>query len=102
MRLLSFTLTFVSTLVFAQTADESSIKLIFGTALSEGHSYQLLEELTKKIGPRLSGSPGAAAAVNWSRDIMKRYEFDSVWLQPVMVPHWVRGEKEVARFTSKK
>ena len=28
---------------------------------------------------------------------MEDYEFDSVWLQPVMVPHWVRGQKEVGR-----
>src|SRR5690349_21597373 len=88
----------VTASAFAQTPDETSIKLIFSTALSKGESYSMLEELTKKIGPRLSGSPGAAAAVNWSRDIMKEYEFDSVWLQPVMVPHWVRGEKEVGRF----
>src|SRR5690349_24463506 len=99
MRIITFILaSIVATSAFAQTADETSIKLIFSTALSKGESYQMLEDLTKKIGPRLSGSPGAAAAVNWSRDIMKEYEFDSVWLQPVMVPHWVRGEKEVGRF----
>jgi carboxypeptidase Q len=86
---------------FAQTADETSIKLLFNTALSHGESYRMLEELTKQIGPRLSGSPGAAAAVTWSREMMKKYEFDSVWLQPVMVPHWVRGQKEIASFTSK-
>ncbi|MFO0506655.1 MAG: peptidase M28 family protein, partial [Chryseotalea sp.] len=33
--------------------------------------------------------------------IMQHYGFDSVWLQPVMVPHWVRGEKEVAIIQSK-
>ena len=30
---------------------------------------------------------------------MKEVGLDSVWLQPVMVPHWVRGEKEVATYT---
>ena len=29
---------------------------------------------------------------------MKKIGLDSVWLQPVMVPHWVRGEKEVANY----
>ena len=30
---------------------------------------------------------------------MKEVGLDSVWLQPVMVPHWVRGEKEEAYYT---
>lgn len=33
---------------------------------------------------------------------MKQLGFDSVWLQPVMVPHWVRGEKEIGRIISKR
>ena len=28
---------------------------------------------------------------------MEDFDFDSVWLQPVMVPHWVRGQKEIGR-----
>jgi len=30
---------------------------------------------------------------------MNDLNFDNVWLQPVMVPHWIRGEKEEAFFT---
>src|SRR5258706_3720094 len=82
--------------VFSQTRDEASIKSIFNESLKNGQSYELLRYLTKNIGPRLSGSPGAAAAVAWGRDVMIDWEFDSVWLQPVMVPHWVRGQKEIA------
>jgi len=88
--------------VSAQTTDENTIKLIFDAALSKGESYQMLEHLTGRIGPRLSGSPGAAAAVEWSRHVMQEYEFDSVWLQPVMVPHWVRGQKEEGRIVNSK
>jgi Zn-dependent M28 family amino/carboxypeptidase len=33
---------------------------------------------------------------------MESYGFDSVWMQPVMVPHWVRGKKEVARIIKSK
>lgn len=43
------------------------------------------------IGPRLSGSEGAAAAVAWARETMVSHGFEA-WLEPVMVPHWVRGE----------
>jgi len=78
---------------FSQTADETTIKQIFDQALRQGQSYKMLHDLSVNIGPRLSGSPGAAAAVEWSRHVMEDYGFDSVWLQPVMVPHWIRGMK---------
>jgi hypothetical protein len=48
------------------------------------------------------GSPGAAGAVRYTEKLMKQYGFDSVWLQPCMVPHWVRGDKETCwYFTAK-
>ncbi len=93
---------FVSTSTFSQNSDEATIKQIFDLALSKGQSYEMLYDLTTNVGPRLSGSPGAAAGVEWSRNAMKQLGFDSVWLQPVMVPHWVRGEKEVGRLVSKR
>lgn len=92
-----FLMAFVCLNAAAQSVDENSIRQIFDAALARGESYQMLEHLTSRIGPRLSGSPGAAAAVEWSRHVMQEYEFDSVWLQPVMVPHWVRGQKEEGR-----
>ena len=96
---------FINTLFFfticfaalAQTADESTIRQIYNKALSEGKSYSMLEYLSTQVGARLSGSPGAAAAVEWSRHQMEDLDFDSVWLQPLMVPHWVRGQKEIGR-----
>ncbi|MBS1559701.1 MAG: M20/M25/M40 family metallo-hydrolase [Bacteroidetes bacterium] len=93
----------MTTILFAQTAqDQQSIKEIFNEALKNGKAYPLLKDLCLNIGPRLSGSPGAAAAVEWSRHIMESNDFDSVWLQPVMVPHWVRGQKEIARVINSK
>ena len=92
----------ISTLLQAQTTDEANIRKIFDEALARGQSYEMLEHLCLNIGARLSGSPGAAAAVNWSRQVMESYGFDSVWLQPVMVPHWVRGKKEVGRIVNSK
>jgi hypothetical protein len=97
---LLFLLTNAVALVQAQ--DEILIKQIYERALSKGKSYEMLYDLSVNIGPRLSGSPGAAAAVEWSRQTMKQLGFDSVWLQPVMVPHWVRGEKETGTILSKR
>ncbi len=92
----------IFTLRAQTTQDEEGIKEIFNEALSHGKSYEMLRDLCLKIGPRLSGSPGAAAAVEWSRHIMKTYDFDSVWMQPVLVPHWVRGQQEVAHIINSK
>lgn len=97
--LLVFTYSFAAQ---AQSADEATIKKIYDEALARGQSYEMLRELTTKAPARLSGSPNAAAAVEWSRHTMKELGFDSVWLQPVMVPHWVRGKKEIAKILTKK
>lgn len=78
--------------------DSVQIKEIFNTALTQGKSYEWLRDLTQNIGSRLSGSEGAAKSVIWGEQLMKEVGLDSVWLQPVMVPHWVRGEKEVANY----
>jgi carboxypeptidase Q len=92
----------ISLILQAQSTDEAIIRKIYDEALDRGRSYEMLEHLCTKIGSRLSGSPGAAAAVEWSRQMMASYGFDSVWLQPVMVPHWVRGQQEIGRIVNSK
>lgn len=69
---------------------------ITDTALADAQAYSMLKELCYDIGPRLCGSPQAAAAVEWSRQTMMKLGFDNVHLQPVMVPHWERGKIEEA------
>jgi hypothetical protein len=86
---------------FAQSADESAIRQIYNAELTQGQCYPMLEYLTTRIGARLSGSPGAAAAVEWTRHEMDNFA-DSVRLQPVMVPHWIRGQKEIGRVLNAK
>ena len=66
---------------------------IVETALKERKGYEYLRELCE-IGPRLSGSENSMKAINWAYEKMKSLGFDKVWLQPVMVPHWERGEAE--------
>jgi carboxypeptidase Q len=79
-----------------QSADALMIRRLFDSSLVQGQSWPMLEHLCKRIGHRLSGSKGAHEAVLYTRTQMIRYGFDSVWLQPVMVPVWVRGDKEKA------
>ncbi len=77
--------------------DALFIRQIHDVALTEGRCYPWLHHLTKKIGARLAGSPQAAAAVEYTYQMLDTLGLDSVWLQPCTVPHWVRGEQEVVR-----
>lgn len=95
--LLSFALLAFSSLLHAQEPApyDSVARAIVRTALVQNRSIVLLRELCA-IGPRLSGSEPYDKAVKWSRSTMEGLGFDRVWLEPVMVPHWVRGPKEEA------
>jgi len=65
-------------------------------ALGTSTAYGMLSDLCTNIGHRLSGSPAAAKAVQWAERKMEELGFDNVHLEPVMVPHWVRGPVERA------
>lgn len=80
----------------AQSTDKDafSIKNIHNAALMDGKSYEWLSFLSTQVGARLSGSPQAAAAVEYTKQMLDTLNLDTVWLQPCIVPHWVRGEKE--------
>jgi carboxypeptidase Q len=62
-----------------------------------GRSWALLQHLTDRIGPRLSGSEGAEEAVRWTAERL-RAEGLETRLEAVLVPRWVRGE-ETAELT---
>lgn len=80
--------------------DRETVRKIYAEALLNGKCYEQLRFLSEEIGGRLSGSPQAAAAVEFMYGELKKLNLDSVWLQPVMVPHWVRGKTEVCRMVS--
>ncbi len=72
---------------------------IYNEALSNGKSYEWLEYLSNDIGHRLSGSVNAERAIKWGEEELSNIS-DKVWLQPVMVPKWVRGAPEYAHIES--
>ena len=80
---------------FSQS-DEEVLKTIYHQTLTNGKSYEWLDYLSNRIGGRLSGSLNAERAVEWAKGQMDSLGLDRVWLQPVMVPKWVRGAKEYA------
>ena len=93
-----------SALAQEKTNEEDAfyIRTIYDKALTEGQCYQWLEHLTTNIGGRLAGSPQAAAAVEYTKQMLDTLGLDSVWLEPCMVPHWVRGDKEQVRIVNSK
>jgi carboxypeptidase Q len=89
---------FTHTIIAQSQPDQ--IRRIYDEELTNGQSYSMLEYLSLSIGNRLSGSPQAAAAVEYTRERMEAFGFDRVFLQEVMVPHWIRGKKESGRIVN--
>ena len=85
---------FFSFLAKAQNDDSITIRSIADNILKNGKAYEDLRYLCKKIGARLSGTANAQKAVDATARMLKEAGADTVYLQPCMVPHWVRGEKE--------
>lgn len=90
----------VNALVISAQTDKAVIEDIYKTALTKGQSYEWLDYLSNNIGGRLSGSANAELAVEYTKSELEKLGLDKVWLQPVMVPKWVRGAQEYAYIES--
>jgi len=66
---------------------------IIDAALADSGAYRRLAELTDRFGPRLSGSESLERAIDWIIEQMQQDSLEQVRGEPVMVPHWVRGEE---------
>ncbi|UCE93879.1 MAG: M20/M25/M40 family metallo-hydrolase [Flavobacteriaceae bacterium] len=98
MRIKLLLLLFLFILKANAQSDEEILQKIYAGSLTKGMSYQWLDHLSNEIGGRLSGSKGASEAVEYTKAELERVGLDKVWLQPVMVPHWIRGDKETGYF----
>ncbi len=98
------TLGFISMFTQAQDSSEDAffIKRIFNETFQHGQAYEWLESIATEIGPRLSGSPQATAAVEYTYQILDTLGVSRVEKQEVMVPHWVRGPAEEVRIVNSK
>jgi carboxypeptidase Q len=61
-------------------------------ALKSDYALRQTAYLSNNIGPRLSGSPQAARAVEYVAGELRKLGLE-VRLQKLLVPHWVRGEE---------
>ncbi|MCL6265219.1 M20/M25/M40 family metallo-hydrolase [Flagellimonas myxillae] len=91
----------VSAPIVAQSEDEKQLRAIYDMALTNGKAYDWLNHLSNQIGGRLSGSVQAQQAVDYTKGQLDSLGLDRVWLQPVMVPKWVRGTPEFAYIETK-
>lgn len=96
MRIIIFLFVWFSGTLIAQNQDSTFIRRIFDEALSRGKCYEDLRSLCKNVGARLAGSAQADMAVYWGKQKLQSYDFDTVYLQDIMVPHWERGNRESA------
>jgi len=95
-KILSILFLLVSVVCTAQNhlQDSVNIRRMSNYILTNAHGHEDLRYLCKQIGHRLTGSPQAAKAVAWGKKTLEEAGCDNVFLQEVMVPHWVRGEEE--------
>ncbi|HWK07658.1 MAG TPA: M20/M25/M40 family metallo-hydrolase [Puia sp.] len=84
----------------AQTEDSLFLRRLADEVLVNGKAYSNLRVLAKTIGGRLSGSPQYYRAEVWGQKALQDAGAEKVWLQECMVPHWVRGGKDSASWSS--
>ena len=65
-------------------------------SLASDFAWQRLALLGDTFGHRLSGSRGLEEAIQWAAAEMKKDGLENVRLEPVKVPHWVRGRESAA------
>lgn len=62
----------ISASTYAQNNDPEMLRKLYDEALVNGQCYKNLRYLCKTIGPRLSGSTGAARSVEWGKKLIDR------------------------------
>jgi len=92
--LLALSLPFIAQAQLNQ--DSITIKKMADEIMTNGKAYDLLRELTKKIGGRLAGSPQQQNAAIWGKRNMEAFNPDKVFMQPCKTPNWQRGGKDFA------
>lgn len=92
--LLAFT--FITSISWGQYHEDSlQFRKISDEIMNQGIGYDILRDLCKSIGHRLSGTEAYEDAVKWGAKMLKEAGADSVWLQPVEIPVWERGKESL-------
>jgi carboxypeptidase Q len=84
----------VGTASLAEEYRDAADRLI-DAALSDSFAYERLTEMVDRFGHRFSGSEGLERALDWIMAEMEKDGLENVRGEPVLVPHWVRGEESL-------
>jgi carboxypeptidase Q len=99
---LGFLFLWIAASLFSQAKAQDRnefVDRITAKGMEDLYAFTVLEKLTR-LGPRLTGSPRAAAAVELMRQEMQDLGLEDVHLEPTVVGRWVRGELEEGRMVS--
>jgi len=96
MRRILFISLCLSGFMLSAQSPEAVIRSIYDEALSSREAYENLRYLCKTTKGRITGSQEAALAVEFTRRVMEGLMLDTVYLQEMMVPRWVRGRESAS------
>ncbi|HET7321841.1 MAG TPA: M20/M25/M40 family metallo-hydrolase [Longimicrobiaceae bacterium] len=77
----------------AQSPYRAAADSLIRAATADMSAWLRIAEIADRFGPRLSGSQALENAIDWAVVQMKADGLENVHTEPVMVPHWVRGEE---------
>ena len=77
----------------AHAQDVKTAEALRDKALRDYTAWDITEDLTTSIGPRLVGSPAMARAKDWSVAKFKALGFTNVKVEEFAKPSWTRGEE---------
>jgi hypothetical protein len=73
------------------TAVSADVSALFDDMDGAKKALEAVRSLTDEVGPRLAGSPGDVAAVEWAERTMTGLGFSNVHHEVVKIPRWERG-----------
>ncbi len=59
-------------------------------ALEQDEAYEIVEDLTTRVGPRLAGSEAEQRAIAWAVAMLREHGFENVRAEPFTIPFWMR------------
>lgn len=78
---------------YIKTHYEDAAKKIIAATLADTIGFERISYMCDTFGPRLCGSDNLENALDWLKAQMQKDGFQNITEDPVMVPHWVRGEE---------
>lgn len=69
------------------------IKRIYEAIVKDSSAWERMAYMCDTFGPRLTGSENLSKALDWIESEMQKDGLTNVRREPVMAPHWVRGQE---------